>query len=78
MMSRQRKGKENEAVHGVGTFGKIVSYVVMILVCFISLFPVIWVAISSLKADPLQSRDLLCQVHFVLMDISEYSGTCIL
>ena len=43
MMSRQRKGKENEAVHGVGTFGKIVSYVVMILVCFISLFPVIWV-----------------------------------
>ena len=25
----------------------------MILVCFISLFPVIWVAISSLKADPL-------------------------
>ena len=39
MMSRQRKGKENEAVHGVGTFGKIVSYVVMILVCFISLFP---------------------------------------
>ena len=36
MMSRQRKGKENEAVHGVGTFGKIVSYVVMILVspCF--------------------------------------------
>ena len=52
-MSRQRKGKENEAVHGVGTFGKIVSYVVMILVCFISLFPVIWVAISSLKADPL-------------------------
>ena len=46
-MSRQRKGKENEAVHGVGTFGKIVSYVVMILVCFISLFPVIWVAISS-------------------------------
>ena len=41
MMSRQRKGKENEAVHGVGTFGKIVSYVVMILVCFISLFPVI-------------------------------------
>ena len=70
MMSRQRKGKENEAVHGVGTFGKIVSYVVMILVCFISLFPVIWVAISSL--------DLLCQVHFVLMDISEYSGTCIL
>ena len=53
MMSRQRKGKENEAVHGVGTFGKIVSYVVMILVCFISLFPVIWVAISSLKADPL-------------------------
>lgn len=64
-MSRQRKGKENEAVHGVGTFGKIVSYVVMILVCFISLFPVIWVAISSLKAILWQSRDLLCQVHFV-------------
>ena len=58
-MSRQRKGKENEAVHGVGTFGKIVSYVVMILVCFISLFPVIWVAISSLKADPLAEPCLL-------------------
>ena len=53
MMNRQKKGKENEAVHGVGTFGKIVSYIVMILVCVISLFPVIWVAISSLKADPL-------------------------
>ena len=38
---------------GVGTVGKIVCGIVMVFLCFISLFPVIWVAISSLKKDPL-------------------------
>lgn len=37
----------------MGRGGKIVSYIVMIAVAVISLFPIIWVAISSLKADPL-------------------------
>ncbi len=48
-----KKQKEKEIVHGVGKSGKIVSYIIMIITCLISLFPIIWVAISSLKIDPL-------------------------
>ena len=49
----RKQKKEKEIVRGVGRGGKIVSYMVMIAVAVISLFPIIWVAISSLKADPL-------------------------
>ena len=49
----RKQKKEKEIVRGVGRGGKIVSYIVMIAVAVISLFPIIWVAISSLKADPL-------------------------
>ena len=48
-----RKQKRKEIVRGVGRGGKIVSYIVIDWFAVISLFPIIWVAISSLKADPL-------------------------
>ena len=55
----RKQKKEKEIVRGVGRGGKIVSYIVMIAVAVISLFPIIWVAISSLKADPLAEPCLL-------------------
>lgn len=48
-----KKYKEKEAAHGVGTIEKRISYIVMLLVCLISLYPIIWVILSSLKIDPL-------------------------
>ena len=52
-MKKKNENIESEAMAGVGTVGKIVCGIVMVFLCFISLFPVIWVAISSLKKDPL-------------------------
>lgn len=42
---------QNESV-GLGKGTRIVIYLYMAFTCFISLFPVLWVFMSSLKADP--------------------------
>ena len=46
--------KHSRAVaSGLSKKQKVFSYIVMAFVCVISLFPIIWVVISSMKADPL-------------------------
>lgn len=50
-MKKQNKNKVD--LSGQGKIGSFFTYLGMLIVCFISLFPVVWVFISSLKADPM-------------------------
>lgn len=57
-MMKKRRNAETEAAAGVGAAGKAVCSIAMLFLCFISLFPVVWVAVSSLKKDPLAEPGL--------------------
>lgn len=53
MKKKCSKGGEGAVLSSLSGTGKILNYIGMAVICFISLFPVIWVFISSLKADPM-------------------------
>jgi len=50
----------------------VFCYIVMAVICVIALFPIVWVVISSFKADLLENPDFLFLASFALMDIFEY------
>lgn len=53
------KKKENSvSLAGQSKAGKIGTWFILLFVCLISLFPVLWVAVSSLKADPMAEPGL--------------------
>lgn len=45
--------KSSIGLTGQTKVGRFFTYIGMIIICFISLFPLVWVFISSLKADPM-------------------------
>ena len=53
MKQKRSKGGEGAVLSSLSGTGKVLNYIGMAVICFISLFPVIWVFISSLKADPM-------------------------
>ena len=53
MKKKRSKGGEGAVLSSLSGTGKVLNYIGMAVICFISLFPVIWVFISSLKADPM-------------------------
>lgn len=53
MKKKCSKGGEGAVLSSLSGTGKVLNYIGMAVICFISLFPVIWVFISSLKADPM-------------------------
>lgn len=53
MKKKCPKGGEGAVLSSLSGTGKVLNYIGMAVICFISLFPVIWVFISSLKADPM-------------------------
>lgn len=53
MKKKRSKGGEGAVLSSISGTGKVLNYIGMAVICFISLFPVIWVFISSLKADPM-------------------------
>lgn len=59
MMKKRRSADDESAVmSSLSPVGKVLNCIGIIVICFISLFPVIWVFISSLKADPLAEPGL--------------------
>lgn len=56
----KRKGRHNDTVSLAGqtAIGKAGTWLMMMIVILISLAPLVWVAISSLKADPLAEPGL--------------------
>lgn len=52
-MKKHYSRTDGAVASGLSTGQKVLSYTLMFLVCLISLFPIVWVVISSLKADPL-------------------------
>lgn len=55
-MNKKRSKEVN--LNTQGKIGKIFSYIGMVIVCFISLFPLMWTFLSSLKVDPLKEPGL--------------------
>ena len=53
MKKKRSIGGEGAVLSSLSGTGKVLNYIGMAVICFISLFPVIWVFISSLKADPM-------------------------
>lgn len=51
--------KENVNLSGQSKISRFVGYIGMFVICFISLFPIIWVFISSLKVDPMAEPGLM-------------------
>lgn len=35
--------------------GKLIIYTYMVITCLISVFPILWIFLSSLKADPMKN-----------------------
>lgn len=54
----KKQNNEGVSLSGQGKVGRFFVYVGMLVICFISLFPMIWVFISSLKADPMAEPGL--------------------
>ncbi len=52
-MKRSGASSDSAAAASLSKGQRILSYILMTLVCLISLFPIVWVVLSSLKADPL-------------------------
>lgn len=53
MKKKCSKGGEGAVLSSLSGTGKVLNHIGMAVICIISLFPVIWVFISSLKADPM-------------------------
>lgn len=54
----KKRNKKSVDLSGQGPVGSFFTYLGMLVVCFISLFPIVWVFISSLKADPMAEPGL--------------------
>ena len=49
---------------GLSKSGKIIVYIYMALTCLISIFPILWIFLSSLKADPMKNPGLSLPTDF--------------
>lgn len=53
-----KKNESHVSLAGQSAAGKIGTWLILLFVCVISLFPILWVGISSLKADPMAEPGL--------------------
>lgn len=48
----------NNRLNGLSTTGKLIIYIYMAVTCLLSIFPIAWIVLSSMKADPMKNPGL--------------------
>lgn len=56
----------NTHINGISKKGKVLIYGYMILTILISIFPIAWIFLSSLKADPMKNPGISLPIDFTL------------
>ena len=64
-----KKSLHGKTVKNMPTGTKIVTYICLAWALIISLVPLVWLGLSSLKKDPMQDQDFNFRSRFALMDI---------
>mgnify|MGYP000886177044 FL=1 len=55
----------NTHINGISKKGKVLIYGYMLLTILISIFPIAWIFLSSLKADPMKNPGLSLPTDFL-------------